>query len=250
MRTYGSLRDETPVSTTVTKTINVFEGYDNPSLMLYGFMCGGDPNKIWYATSSGTKPAPTCNSPTPLGIHIFSASDNYFLNNIFPSGNYELLCEGSDLSFSGLVSLFVVSFMSQCTTWSEGLAHGIPLGYIATTSSSITTPVENNGTTLGYGFSKKAIDQYPIYKTETIDVSTTVSPPPGLGSNCSNSNLNGITNTVPGFNPNFGATSLRPTCAAEVFDFSPEYYLSSPVTQQTNNQANSASEIYNLPPVL
>jgi hypothetical protein len=60
-------------------------------------------------------------------------------------------------------------------------------------------------------------------------------PTPPASFNCSNSG---------------GTTSPRPTCAAEVFDFSPENYLSYPNTQGATQGAINAVNVYNLPPIL
>ncbi|MFI5270685.1 MAG: hypothetical protein ACHQT9_01395 [Candidatus Saccharimonadales bacterium] len=49
---------------------------------------------------------------------------------------------------------------------------------------------------------------------------------------------------------NGGTTSPRSTCAAEVFDFSPENYLSYPNTQGGTQGAINAVNVYNLPPIL
>ncbi|MFI5270683.1 MAG: hypothetical protein ACHQT9_01385 [Candidatus Saccharimonadales bacterium] len=49
---------------------------------------------------------------------------------------------------------------------------------------------------------------------------------------------------------NGGTTSPRPTCAAEVFDFSPEYFLSYPNTTGGTGGAINAINVYDLPPVL
>lgn len=79
--------------------------------------------------------------------------------------------------------------------------------------------------------------------------STTVTPPGGL--NCSNSDAgNGNTNAYESFKRVLAGVTSGRTCAAEVFDFSPEEYLSKPAIKTDANGTLHYDAITSLPPVL
>jgi hypothetical protein len=280
MRTYGTLRDETPVERSVTTVT----GYDQP-VRLAQYTCGtGNPSNFyqqghWYeaVNSDGSlargatgPPAASCPSPTLQAYdgYIFPPGDTTFTGSHL-NGSYTFLCE-YQLTISGTDDHYVLPLASasDCQDKAPGNpfpdSNGVPLGYIANSNSSGTEPLyenfdgaycgygssgfhslsitnnaepDNNGsscgspaTVWGYVFTNPATSTNSFPETETAPV---LGPP--LPLTCSN---------------NGGGTSSRPTCAAEVFDFSPEFYLSNPPTTGGFNSASSAFQIYNLPPVL
>lgn len=242
MRTYGSLRNETPAA----PSSGIIYGSDYSSCApisppAWGNLACADAGNSVYnyqeyaATYSLGLPADSGGYTLNLNYQnkvntIYgwpppTIVNYYYIVQVYINGSYVKTLNlppsggpySSNLGYTGAVNTLTLKWINN--------------GWPAATGTSTSGPGTDQGF-IPWNGDQQAYD--PNFEINSLQVgSTVITPPQAL--NCSN---------------NGGTTSSRSTCAAEVFDFSPEYYLSSPLTEQTNQQANSAMEIYNLPPVL
>lgn len=263
MRTFGSLRDEAPivVNTPVTN-------YDFPvQLAQYSCAVGNTGNTYqhshWYeaAGSSTVPPASTCPNPSLDGYqgYVFSPDDTTFTASYLNS-SYWALCEfvqpisGNDDHYVG-ASPWTPGF--SCANAFAMFADKDPvlIGYVPGGAiSGKTQPVYQYYDAGSYGntgyhyytiqdsgagvdnvteeFDGALFNDYINPAAGAIAVSTTTvttNPLPTPPLTCSNA-----------------PSGLKyPTCAAEVFRFSPELYLSSP-----SGLAPTWDAVTGLPPVL
>ncbi|HVA10780.1 MAG TPA: hypothetical protein VNG32_01265 [Candidatus Dormibacteraeota bacterium] len=258
MRTYGSLRDETPIaaSTTTRPGPNT-----DTSVAFDRYYCGNDNGSslgihFYYNTGNGLP------FPPPAGCS--SEADNpgglgYILPAPLPAA--QGYCDTP-----GAIPLWWAQDPTDAgdnfyTTDSAVEPHTTVVGCVPASAGSNTEVVYRLYDTLHGGHfytidpsEASVVATWPntilegpafnVYNNSgqggaatTITVSNAASPPSPLS--CSN---NG------GATPN--PTLSRATCAAEIFDYSPEYSLSPPNTSGGSHSATSAIEIYNLPPVL
>jgi hypothetical protein len=278
MRTFGSLRDETPrQTTTVPQTQN-----DYPvQLLQYSCQIGNASipyqHSHWYvaANSGGTVPplnAPnpqdTCPNPTldPVNDgYIFPPSDTTFTTR-FLNGSYWLLCEDVDHISGGggdhYVQILGYDQSAACTGNGNG---GTVLGYIPNTPVAGTTPLYENfdgppfDSNPPHCFNNGCSGFHYISTTDNLEEE-------GIWGYVYTSALNGdqtyIKNVAvlggPAILNSDGSSCsnrrapfvpLAPqTCAAEVFFNSPERYLSTP--PPGNSSSGKWDEVTNLPPVL
>lgn len=103
-------------------------------------------------------------------------------------------------------------------------------------ANPIITITWNNNYWIAYGRNPHAYD--PNFQIKTLEF-TTPSAAPGPPATPSCSNAGGRSSNSP-----------RSTCAAEIFQYSPSLYISSPKIQKPNNGATPYDAITSLPPVL
>ena len=274
MRTFGSLRDETPVqtgTTTVTK-------HDTPAkLVQYSCAVGNQASPYqhshWYGTvdSAGNLvpsiPA-TCPSPTLDSAdngYIFGAWDTVFTNpaNNLINGTYWLLCEDTQ-PISGdrdhYIEIKTYNDIAGCLSDGHG---GQPLGYLPNTHVSGAKALFENYDGPGGGPCSGSCTGYHYYST-----SQTMEWDGGIWGYVFKSPSNGdMTYTViepvlggpPVLNPDGSSCSNYPagfvalspqTCAAEVFNLSPELYLSNPDVAPPSKGSAQWDALTSLPPVL
>jgi hypothetical protein len=243
MRTYGSLRNETPVAAVAPVHITK-NGKDYSSCTPIppsggAYACTNDGNSVWDYQEYGAT----------YSLSGVPAGNNYNLNINYQNyqGNWP---PPSSLSppYYYVVDVLVNGTKVQTLSLpSNGGSYSVNLSSLPA-NPSITLDWLNNGYPPPGGSSAGGTDPGfvpapgnptaydPNLEINSLVVSSTGTPPtPPSPLSCSN---------------NGGSTAPRPTCAAEVFDYSPESSLSTPYTTGASKNANSAIEIYNLPPVL
>lgn len=186
MRTFGSLRDDTPTPAVTTPTPAApSEPPQRRPVPLYNYLCNrGSPTQYWVEGSGGDS---TMGSGT---------------SNCLPGGT----SSGFDQNAPGTTDNIPCEVGSSSTYVYIGPSQNCPSGSSLATGSVVTT---------------------------------TTPAQPSTEASCSSS-AGALRNM-----------SLSPlTCAAEVFDFSPELYLSSPAIAPTNNGGVQPTAITSLPPVL
>jgi len=277
MRTYGSLRDETPIPSTRTTTYTYSPGpqigltwtSSGGSIGIPGMKCTQtyEPDTSWQDNYLCVPPSSTFSlcweSGTPYGctqcnfkqIDPSSSPDYPYLPGSWH--NVAICPNNYGISFSfGYQSCFnnTAVTVNSCH---QDYMNGQWYADIYQTSTQYCTQMYEDSDPEGppgpdypggpWGLAYYGLAWETTYICEPLapqiptphTVTTATQPPNPLS--CSNSILSNGTS---------GRTSPRPTCAAEVFDFSPEFYLSAPSTTQGSNSANNAIEIYKLPPVL
>jgi hypothetical protein len=259
MRTFGSLRDETPVAA-IPAANSTLQGADYsscaPVAPAWGTIaCADDGSSVYNYQEFGASYSFT-GVPADSGYNL-----TLYYQNFSPAG--EVWPPPPAAGYYYIVQVFVNGAYSQTVNLSPySSSASLNLGSLPA-NPSITLNWINNGwpppggsTAIGsgpspgfipWGGNPTAYD--PNFEIQAVNLSasgTPPGPPPGLGSNCSNHILY--------YGPNYGRSariSPRPTCAAEVFEYSPaQMYLSSPTTTPSYESTNSAIQIYNLPPVL
>jgi hypothetical protein len=287
MRTYGSLRDEAPIITSAyTPPPVVHTTYDYP-VQLDRYTCGeGNVPNIyqesnWYTAdyagvASTPPPAATCPSPALafyLG-YIYAPNDSNFVNN-YLNTNYNVLCEyqtGISTTYDHYMAHFPWTPGFSCANaWPAYAGYNpVIVGYepnypVAGTEilyenydgpyggpcagtgctgyhfySAVNT-AESDGGNVGYLYTTAAAGELST---------TTSTPQPPVPESFSLPSLNCSNNSASNPKGTNGGRNSTPTCAAEVFDFSPELYLSNPAIAPTNNGGVQPTAITSLPPVL
>ncbi len=247
MRTYGSLRNETP--TAAVPPVNITKsGKDysscTPIPPSWGTIaCANDGSSVYNYQEYGATYSLT---GVPAGSNY-----NLQINYQNYQGNWP---PPSSLSppYYYVVNVLVNGAVVQTLSLpSNSGSYPVTLSSLPA-NPSITLDWLNNGYAPPGGSSSSGTDPgfvpapgNPTYYDPNFEINSLnltkngspPSPPPGPALHqCSNNSG--------------GWTSPRPTCAAEVFDYSPESSLSTPYTSGASTSANSAIEIYNLPPVL
>jgi hypothetical protein len=209
-----------------------------------------------------------CVPPGDTGVGVGKVKLSWSCNNfsgINPfgcnSGNHSLTPDCTD-KIGPLIEAAPWNYPSNYTWDDNQICSNYPIQFVATTgspyatsqklsdgtpinsSTSYCTPIDEpadisgskdlNGSYIWTPGNGGQGDAYICIQRTTSPV-VTPPPTPPTSLNCEN---------------NGGQNSPRPTCAAEVFDYSPEFNLSSVQTKESNHSANSAIDIYNLPPVL
>lgn len=119
-------------------------------------------------------------------------------------------------------------------SWTGDYGSGVPRTFYATPCAT------TSGATMRYVYISAAATCPPGTST---NLSGGGPATPGVANPCSN---------APAGNPNGsnGGANITPTCAAEVFQFSPELFLSSPNVAPPSNGAPQWDAVTSLPPVL
>lgn len=219
MRTFGSLRNEKPVITAsydVTTTTG-------QSVNLYRFGCS--PSGHYYSTSAGAAPG-GCSLEGSLG-------------GILPGQT------------NGSVPIYMWTDFSPSVFVGYGFAPGSqPPGtkpvYVVHNTDTNTYLYTNSQSAESYGYPTSLA--FYVYNTAGMGGTTTTTTvpsstnPPTLPLRCSNSQAESPSGGI--------RSSTRETCAAEVFDFSPEFYLSKNPNVQPPAGGLQYDAFTSLPPVL
>jgi hypothetical protein len=285
MRTYGSLRDETPVSGSGTPgqagaTQALLWAADLPSSKLSSYaksICTqidepSEPNGLDYSGSASS-------GNGFGGINVFTDPEYNYLcvppndgSNADGSSNKVQIawtCEGgfdphgctssnySSLSTTGYCTGDIGPTIEaspwnypSTMTWDDNqICSNYPITFTlsATDPSSssqycteMNDPRDTQGASPGIFSGKDTDNAYLCLQAYQAGTAGVAAPPGVL--KCSNSAGN-VHGTNSGLN-------LTPTCAAEVFQFSPELYLSTPDVGPSSNGAPEWDAVTSLPPVL
>jgi hypothetical protein len=244
MRTYGSLRDEKP---NVTSAAVQVPGTGGVPFRRYSCPDTSWAWNHWYQVESVVRKPATAQRPTCSSGWIDEGVIGYVLPTQ-SNGSAPLYYKASGNTSS---SDFVYS------TTPLGVGSRI-IGYVQTSANGSSFPLlkvcyrtfSSGSTTIHFytsscGEGGANTTAFYIYKNagDGYDTTgTTVVMPPNLvtrAANCSNSNN--------GANRSFTRVN---TCAAEVFDFSPELYLGKPAVKLQNNGSYIWQAITSLPPIL
>lgn len=262
LRTFGSLRDETPIAGSGGTPAGSQIGFQ----WTEGGGTTGIPGmKCTQVNEPAEPPSHTWNdnflcvpagSPVQLGWTWQAASG--------PTGNYVTNAQ-DQTGLPDCINLDPPGLGVDASAWTDNYlcsnTPGLSFNYSGVPSGAtpISTRIGNpGGTTYVSAYKDTSTNQYctqiyedsdpdnnyiweQTYLCEPLAASATPSSPatPATGTNCSNS---------AGAYQNLSLDPL--TCAAEVFDFSPELYLSSPAVAQPNGGGPQPTAITSLPPVL
>lgn len=233
MRTFGSLRDETPTAPPPVPSVTK-NGKDYYSCGPYSpgtYPCTNDGNSVFaYQEYAST-----------YSLVGLSAASDYKLTLNYKNyqGNWPLP-SGLDPPYNYVIEVDVngVKRGSDLALPANGSSFTVDLGALPA-NPSITIKWKNNyyGTDIGFvpwGGNQYAYD--PNFEINSLSVDSPVSlgPTAHVASPCSNA----------------GTQLITSTCAAEIFQFSPELYLSAPDIQPPSNGATQYDAITSLPPVL
>lgn len=285
MRTYGSLRDEAPVITaSYTPPPKVTPLTRVPvSLIQYSCAVGNTGNTYqhshWYAAAgpgavqppvATADPNDACPNPTfdSNDGYVFPPGDSIFTST-FLNASYNVLCEYENHISGGggdhLMAQFPWTPGFSCGAAFPGYAGANPIivGYVAPAGTRPLYQYYDSSSYGSTGFHYYTInDSGPkvdnvseefdgaIASVYTSAASGTVSTSISTPQPSVPTSVKAPTSPIACSNPGIRSSLIHDTCAAEVFEFSPELYLTAPPNNHPNGGAPTFNSITGLPPVL
>lgn len=250
MRTYGTMRNEKPSSIdTVTVTGSGYSSCTSELPAIYP--CANSSTGVYsyvnYDATYNLINKAVSNYDITLNYSNNNGSKGYAGWPPPSSGNYKY---SVDVYVNGVKQISDWRLKASATTESLTRSLGaVPANATIRISWTNNNWIDNSGNEDTVAPIDTAYDPNLQINSFTLDNTTTAVPPSGLS--CSNNGGATFNRVVSGSAVASGPTPAAPyTCASEVFDFSPEQYMTNPAITKKNKGAPTWDSITSLPPIL